>query len=221
MLQLSTDQRAVTSADGSPIGPLDTERNLIVNGDFGRGQEKWVLLAPNVELNGQPETEVNFLTETDEPSISFRRVGIGHADAGMRQVVNQDVTDFESLQLLVSMEVSEQSLGVCGEQGSECPLIIRIEYVDINGVDQTWQQGFYSVGEISEVTPDVCVACAPPLNEHQQVSFNQLVFYESENLLEKLGQVGILPSQIKSITIIASGHTFDTEVVDVALNAKE
>jgi hypothetical protein len=208
-------------SNGPPRGPIDTERNLISNGDFGRSLDDWVLLSPNVEIEGQSSVDVGFNNEVDELGVGFRRVGIGHADAGLRQILNEDVTDFESLQLLVSMEVSEQSLGVCGERGSECPLIVRIEYVDVNGVDQTWQQGFYTTGEISPVTPDVCVACAPPLNEHQRVPFGQLVFYESENLIERLGQLDIVPRRVKSITLIASGHTFDTQIVDVALLARE
>lgn len=220
-LSLETDQRAVMPSSGPPRGPLDTERNLVSNGDFSRSLDDWVLLSPNVEIEGQSSVDVGFNNEVDELGVGFRRVGIGHADAGLRQILNEDVTDFESLQLLVSMEVSEQSLGVCGERGSECPLIVRIEYVDVNGVDQTWQQGFYTTGDISPVTPDVCVACAPPLNEHQRVPFGQLVFYESENLIERLGQLDIVPRRVKSITLIASGHTFDTQIVDVALLARE
>lgn len=220
-LSLETDQRVVMPSNGAPRGPLDTERNLISNGDFSNSFDEWVLLSPNVEIEGQPSVEVGVNNEVDEPGIRFRRIGVGHADAGLRQIVNEDVTDFESLQLLVSMEVSEQSLGVCGERGSECPLIVRIEYVDINGVDQTWQQGFFTTGEISPSTPDVCVACAPPLNEHQRVPFGQLVFYESENLIERLGQLDIVPRRVKSIMLIASGHSFDTKIVDVALLARE
>ncbi|MGD2077459.1 MAG: hypothetical protein PVH18_03700, partial [Chloroflexota bacterium] len=127
----------------------------------------------------------------------------------------------ESLKLLLSMRVAEQSLGVCGEQGSECPIIVRIEYVDVNGVDQTWQQGFYAVGDVGQDTPDVCVACPPPLNEHQRLPFGQIAFYESDNLLERLAQSGIAPAQIKSITIIGSGHSFDSQIFDVSLIALE
>jgi len=119
------------------------------------------------------------------------------------------------------MEVAEQSLGVCGQQGSECPLILRIEYTDVNGVDQIWQQGFFAVGEIASTTPDVCVACPPPLNEHQRVPYKQLVFYESDNLMEKLRLLDAQPQQIKTMTLIASGHTFDMRVADVALMARE
>ncbi len=220
-LVLATDQRVVMPSGGSLVGPLDSERNLITNGDFKQGYDSWVILAPNVEITTQPPVEVILEGDGEEPAISFKRLGIGHADAGIRQIINHDVTDFDSLQLVLSMNVIEQSLSVCGQQGSECPLIVRIEYTDANGVDQIWQQGFYAVGEISNETPDVCIACPPPLNVHQRVPYQQLVFYESENLLDNLQQLGIPPARIKSITIIASGHSFDTQVIDIALMAKE
>ena len=181
----------------------------------------WLPLSPNTEIVGQPDAEIAVEPADLEPALVFKRLGIGHADAGLRQVIGQDVTDFESLKLLLSLQVVEQSLGVCGQQGSECPVIIRIEYVDVNGVDQVWQQGFYALGEIGPDTPDVCVACPPPLNEHQRVPFGQIAFYESDNLLEKLGQLGVLPAQIKSITVIGSGHSFNAQIFDVSLIAVE
>lgn len=220
-LQLDGNQRAVMAERGSLEGPLTAERDLIANGEFGNGLEMWSPLSPNIEIEGQPSVEVNVEAGELGPVVSFKRLGLGHADAGLRQVIGQDVTDFESMKLLISMRIAEQSLGVCGEQGSECPVIVRVEYVDVNGVDQTWQQGFYASGTIGPDTPDVCVACPPPLNEHQQVPFGQLAFYESENLLERLEQNGILPAQIKSITLIASGHSFETQIFDLALIAVE
>ena len=220
-LHLDSDQRAIMAGQGTLEGPLAAERNLVANGEFSDGLEMWAPLSPNTEIVDQPSVEVSVDSGDLEPVVSFRRLGIGHADAGLRQIIGQDVTDFESLKLLLSMRIAEQSLGVCGEQGSECPVIIRIEYVDINGVDQIWQQGFYASGNIGPDTPDVCVACPPPLNEHQRVPFGQLAFYESENLLEKLNQLGILPAQIKSITVIASGHAFDAQIFDLALIALE
>ncbi len=220
-LSLLTDQRVIIPTGGALQGPVDTERNLVVNGDFSQQVDGWVPLASNVEIADQQPVELAVTEFGTEPAIRFKRLGIGHADAGLRQLINQDVTDFDNMILVISMIVTEQSLGVCGEQGSECPLIVRIEYVDENNVDQTWQQGFYAVGDISSATPDVCIACPPPLNEHQRITFGQLVFYESDNLLEQLDLLGILPVQVKSITLISSGHTFDASVIDIALMASE
>jgi hypothetical protein len=146
---------------------------------------------------------------------------MGHADAGIRQVVNQDVTDYQVVNVVVSMRILSQSLLVCGGQGSECPMIIRIEYTDVNGVDQVWQQGFYATGTVGQDGPDVCVPCGPPLNVHEFIPFNQLAFYESDNLLVTLGQLNILPRSINAIELIASGHTFDVEVVELAVMVRE
>jgi hypothetical protein len=220
-LKLNGAQRAIMSAPGTLDGPLTAERNLVVNGGFDEGLEMWLPLSPNTEIVDQPSVEVVVDSSDPEPVVIFKRLGIGHADVGLRQVVGQDVTDFKSLKLLLSMHVAEQSLGVCGQQGSECPVIVRIEYDDVSGSAQRGQQGFYASGEVGPDTPDVCVACPPPLNEHQRVPFDQLAFYESENLLEKLGQMGILPAQIKSITLIASGHSFESRIYDLALIAVE
>jgi hypothetical protein len=220
-LTLGQDQRAVL-VSGAPIqGPLNTERNLIVNGEFSDGFDEWVSLASNVELADQPGVETVIEQISEEPAVGITRTGIGHADAGLRQILSQDVTDFQNLRLLMSIIIAEQTLGVCGQLGSECPLIIRLEYVDTNGVDQVWQQGFYANGIFSPDTPDVCATCPDPKNRHQQVPFQQLVFYESDNLMERLGQLGIQPRQLKSITIIASGHTFDTKILDIAVMAEE
>jgi hypothetical protein len=65
------------------------------------------------------------------------------------------------------------------------------------------------------------VTCPPPLIEHQPVPFGQLVFVESENLLSRLDQLGMLPRKVKTITLTSAGHSFVTEVVDVTLLARE
>jgi hypothetical protein len=220
-MQLTGDQRAIMAERGALEGPLTSERDLVNNGEFSNGLEMWLPLSPNTEIVGQPNAETSVESEDLEPALVFKRQGIGHADAGLRQVIAQDVTDFKSLTLLLSLRITEQSLGVCGQQGSECPVIIRIDYTDVNGVDQVWQQGFYSLGDIGPDTPDVCVACPPPLNEHQRVPFGQIAFFESDNLLEKLGQLGVLPAQIKSITVIGSGHSFNSQIFDLSLIAVE
>jgi hypothetical protein len=220
-LVLMTDERVVLPAEGVLRGPLDSERNLIQNGDFSSDFSNWFLKPGDVEREGQPEVEVRIAAEAGEPVLKFSRLGMGHADAGIRQVVNQDVTDYQVVNVVVSMRILSQSLLVCGGQGSECPMIIRIEYTDVNGVDQVWQQGFYATGTVGQDGPDVCVPCGPPLNVHEFIPFNQLAFYESDNLLVTLGQLNILPRSINAIELIASGHTFDVEVVELAVMVRE
>ena len=87
------------------------------------------------------------------PRVRFERVGLGHADGRMRQVLEQDVTDYSSLRLLVTLQIASQSLDVCGNRGSECPLTIQLDYEDQNGAARSWQQGFYAVGTPGPTCP--------------------------------------------------------------------
>jgi hypothetical protein len=221
-LTITTDQRAVIDAAAPLLGPLDSERNLVKNGDFHQEFDEWALLVWQTELADQPSGKSEILLLEGEPALHFERIGLGHADAEVRQTINRDVTDFSSLRLLISMRLVDHSLPVCGVDGSECPLIVRIEYENANGGDNSWQQGFYALGEISSHgAPDICVRCPQPINPHHQVTLGQIVFYESANLMEALAFQGIAPRRIKSIRLIASGHSFTTDILEVALLARE
>jgi hypothetical protein len=220
-LALLTDQRATISDGAGPVGPLSSQRNLVQNGNFTDGLVGWLLFPAGLEQPDQPAGEVLVREISGEPRLHFSRVGEGHADLTIRQLIDQDVTDYESLRLQVTMRVLNQDVAVCGGVGSECPLTIAVDYQDAAGADRTWQQGFYAVGEIANDTPDVCTTCSAPFNEHIRIPLGQLVFYESGNLLEQLAQQNITASYIKSIRLIAAGHSFEAELVAVDLLAEE
>jgi len=216
-LILSSRERAEIPTGAAPNGPLDPERNLIQNGDFTQGFNHWSEYTWKVELADQPDGKTEIAEVGGEPALHFERVGIGHADARVQQSINQNVSDFESLRLLVTLRILNQSLGVCGIQGSECALFIRINYIDENGVNQIWQHGFFATGEIDDNnTPGACVSCAVLQSNHERISLGQDFFYEVD-LREELARQGALPPiLIESVSLVASGHSFATEIVDVA-----
>lgn len=221
-MALVENQRAVIPVEGSLTGPLSAERNLVRNGSFGDSLSSWTVQAGTVDLAGQAQVEVDIVEDDGDDILRFHRVGQGHADRAIRQTIGHDVTDFTSLELFLTLRIVDQSLGVCGVQGSECPLFVVVTYDDVYGTEQEWQQGFFAVGEFEAgSTPDVCVFCAGPYNPHLRVPLDQVYFFESGNLLEQLTQQNIRPRFIKSISLVASGHTFDTHVVDVSLVAVE
>jgi hypothetical protein len=223
-LVLQGEERAVLVAAHPPQGPLDSERNLIRNGDFGDGLAHWVILAGDVERPDQPAVKAELTTTIEgESALRFERIGVGHADRAVRQIVEQDVTDFTALRVYVTLRLLEQSLAVCGRDGSECPLLVRIVYEDLNGIERTWQQGFYAVGEFHpDETPDVCLTCTAPYNSHEYAPQGQLFPFESPNLIEALARDGLLPPRrIKSVFLVASGHSFESYVIDVALMAQQ
>ncbi|MFL7839397.1 MAG: hypothetical protein ACK2T4_13615 [Candidatus Promineifilaceae bacterium] len=217
-LMLQAGERAEIPTGSVPRGPLNPERNLIKNGDFSEGFNNWAQYAWLVELDDQPEGKTEVTRLNGEPVLRFERNGIGHADARVTQSLNQSVSDFESLRLMLTLRIVEQSLGVCGIQGSECPLFVRVNYIDENGVSQTWQQGFFASGEIDDnMTPGACVSCALIQKNHERAQLGQEFFFEID-LREELARQGAAPPrQIESISLIASGHSFITDVMDVTL----
>jgi hypothetical protein len=220
-LVLEALQRAEIPTGGIPQGPLDPERDLIQNGDFSQSFDKWAEYAWKAELADQPKGKTQVTRVDGEPVLRFERGGIGHADARVLQSINQTVADYDSLRLLLTLRIMEQSLGVCGIQGSECPLFVRINYIDENGVSQTWQQGFFASGEIDDnTTPGACVSCAVIQSNHERVPLSQDYFFDIDLGAELARQGAAAPRQIESLSLVASGHSFITDVIDVALIAR-
>lgn len=221
-LLLEPSERAEIPTGSVPRGPLDPERNLMRNGDFEQGFDHWSEYTWKVELADQPSGKTEIREVDGEATLHFERVGIGHADARVLQSVNQDVIGYDSLRVLLTLRVLEQSLGVCGVQGSECPLFIRINYIDENGANQIWQHGFFATGNVDDnATPGACISCAVVQGNHERVPQGQDYFFEVD-LREELARQGALPPRrIESISLIASGHSFATEVIDVAMMIDE
>jgi hypothetical protein len=221
-LSLTADQRAVM-AEGQPVrGPLTTERNLIQNGDFSQGLSRWSLFAWRIEREDQPTGMTEVRQVNGVPALHIARAGQGHADVKVRQTINHDVTDFQSLNLNMTFRVVYHSLEVCGIQGSECPLFVLINYIDSNGINREFQHGFYALGTPDDDgRPSACVSCALIQNPHERIPANQYYFLELD-ILEELARQGFArPSFIEGVTLISSGHSFEVDVVDVALIAQE
>ncbi len=217
-LSLEPGQRAEVELQTPPGGPFNPARDLIRNGDFSDGLDDWALFSWQVELPDQPKGETTIQPDDGDTLLRFEREGVGHADVRMTQSVNQDVSGYESLRLSTTLRVVDHSLGVCGVQGSECPLFIIVNYIDDSGVSRVWQHGFFANGTVDDnLTPGACISCAVIQRPHQRVPLDQLYFYDV-NLIEELARQGALPPRlIESVTLVGSGHSFTTEVSDIAL----
>jgi hypothetical protein len=223
LLALQPESRARIPTGAPPEGPLGKERNLLQNGDFSQSREQWILNPWIVELAAQPEGQVRILDVGGKPRLNIARLGIGHAEVSLRQVINQDVSELSSLRLLLTFRILNETLGVCGVKGSECPLFVRVNYVDEAGGSNTWQQGFYATGEPDpDLTPDSCTTCAMVQGPHIRVPMQQDYFFEINDFREELARHGRLPPRyIESISLVFSGHGFEVEVDNVALLAEE
>ncbi len=217
-LALQAGEGAVLREGMAPEGPTSSSRNLVFNGDFNQDVAGWDAAVWEVQQGDQNAGITSVISNQGERVLRLHRVGEGWAGTLVRQSINQNVLDLESLHVLVTLQVMSQSLQVCGQLGSECPLMVVVQYEDVYGADREWQQGFYAFGTpIPNFTPDYCTTCAAPQNPHVHVPLGELRSWESDNLLEKLTQENRQPRRITGIVLKAQGHTFDTHVVDVAL----
>jgi hypothetical protein len=216
IMVLGPAERAIIDGEqdsGQIIGPLPAARNLIVNSDFQAALENgWTSYSQQTDPE-QPEGSVSIATDAGREVVDFYRSGSNHAEVGIRQEINYDVRDFTSLDLHMAVHIVYQDIagfGGCGYLGSECPIIVRMDYKDIHGTDREWLHGFYS-GEPAEDWPINWWA--------EQVQPGRWHTYDSPNLMEELADTP--PAIIKRLIIYASGHSFHAMVTEVDLLAQE
>ncbi|MCU0511878.1 MAG: hypothetical protein MUE40_04830 [Anaerolineae bacterium] len=128
----------------------------------------------------------------------------------------KDVRGYNYLELETTFLLDFQSLSQCGVQGSECPLMLRMEYVDVNGVPREWYQGFYyALDPVYNYYPPRCQSCT---QEHLQMNAGVWYTFESGNFFTVLPE-DLRPAAITNIEFYASGHQYDVYVSEIALYA--
>lgn len=209
--EVSPQQRTVVKLNGPPSGVLSPERNLVTNGNF------------RLPLSGTWDTYNDLQNERERPgtvtiqtvggqrSAAFERQGAYHAETGIRQIITKNVRDFASLRLHFVVRVFDQDVPVCGQAGSECPLMLRLDYKDQDGTDRSFLQGFYARQDGNGANPTYNTTSGSR-NEHRRIPPNVAYTYDSANLMETLK-----PAQITAITFYASGHSYRSSVAEVEL----
>jgi len=221
-VELLPAQRVVV-ANGSGVSSVFTaERNLLAGyTDFREPTGAiWKVYTLSPQIEGESRGQVDNVTVEGRQAVDFSRVGQGFAETGIKQDINRDIRDFRSLQLRVWLRVLQQDVPLCGTAGTECPVMVRLDYVDENGEARFWQQGFYYLPDPSSVNPEFCNTCNPR-NIHVRVVNGQWYPFESPNLIPVLNIVGPAPVVLKSVSIYASGHTYQSQVAEIELTGQE
>lgn len=127
-----------------------------------------------------------------------------------------DIRGLGSLVLRTSFNIQYQSLAACGFQGSECPLMLEVDYVDAQGIGHRWYHGFYYAPQ-----PDYPSRCDSCFEEHERVNEKVWYTYDSGNWLSLFTP---LPPEQRPVSIVnvqfyASGHQYDVYVGELALLA--
>lgn len=146
-----------------------------------------------------------------QPEPGPGRTGCVQYLAGPR---GQDVTGYATVSLRATMRVQYQSLSACGDQGSECPVMLHMVYLDPAGNELHWYHGFYT-----KYTPNVgrtrCDSCLEP---HEQISENAWYTYELEDLFADL-PTDRRPGSIIEIEFYGEGHQYDVLIDELSLLA--
>jgi hypothetical protein len=131
-----------------------------------------------------------------------------------------NVESFKYLSLRATFRINYQSLSACGQEGSECPLMMLVDYADKNGTNHTWIHGFYATIDPNRNFPLQCNSCVQP---HEQINEKSWFTYDTGNLLnlmanpDQLAELG--PVKLVDIRFYSSGHQYDVDVSDISLVA--
>lgn len=204
------------------VGPGPVE--LVLNSRFDEGGP--VGWGCSNDLSGMdpnaPVGEYTFPTVDGRSTTHLTRLqpNPGHGETGCVQYLADreqglDITRYESLQLRVTMQVHHQSLSACGIAGSECPVMIYMQYLDTNGNRFDWYHGFYAELRPNEAARKICDSC---LEEHEFINKDAWYTYESGNLFTDLPE-DRRPGSIILIEFYASGHQYEVMLDEVALLA--
>lgn len=211
MVELGQGERTTLEIGREPLGPLPAERDLIVNGDFKEPlTEGWQIYHSQVddkEVSGKAE----ILAVGDRQAVRFWRMGkaANHGETGIIQTIAKDVRDFTSLALHISVRLLDQSLPGAGYLSSEFPVMVRLDYKDVNGNDAFWTHGFYFKDPVADWR----------IVNGEKIPRYVWYPYESPNLMDELGDVK--PALITSVRVYASGWDYQSMASQVQLLAKE
>lgn len=159
-VRLREAERAEIALGAEAVGPLAANRNLLVNSDFQNPEHAspisqgdlvsgWQVWSDQGGDGGDVDGTAEVVTLGTTRAVHLVRSGSNnnHGETGIVQEVNKLVEDYLSLLLRFDVRLVHQSLSGGGEQSSEFPLIVRVDYTDQNGDLQHWIHGFYYQNE--------------------------------------------------------------------------
>ena len=213
-----TERVAVPTGNGV-TEVMPAEQNLLAGyRDFREPLNTvWKIYTKDPEFPNESRGDVFNISVDGRQAAEFSRDGVGWAETGIKQDINRDIRDLSSLILRVELRVLQQDVPVCGTMGTECPVMVVIDYVDESGELRSWQQGFYYLPDPNPIpNPEYCKTCNPR-NKHIPTTNAVWDQWESENFIPILGKVGAAPVLLKSISIYASGHKYQSQISEVEL----
>lgn len=209
-----------------PISLVPARRDLLVNSSF----DLYDLTSEGLPALPSSWGCYNTQDVLDEPHgnafrdvfdgrsvLRIQRTGdnLSHAETGCRQpLAGLDVSNASYLEVRAVFSIVAQSISTCGILGSECPVMLRIVYVDKNGENREWIHGFYSLYTVPD-WPRTCVSCR---QDHERINPGTWYTYESGNLVNTLPEEAKIHALVE-VRFYTSGHAYDVMLDEVSLLA--
>ena len=199
---------------GMPAEPLPAAENLIENGNFQEPLGTTWLTSTVVLTSAVQPPFVEIVEDGSRQAARLMQMAVedgDHTEVAIEQRLDQDVRDFDQLEISADIRLDHQSLSGGGLLSSEFPIILRLDYKDLWGNDKFWTHGFYYQNQANY--PIALDPWGRPAGE--QVPQGVWYPYESGNLLDLLGENK--PARITGLTIYASGWKYDGQVSEIHL----
>jgi hypothetical protein len=197
---------------------VSSAHNIVRNGNFQDDlASTWEIISRTRE--GFPLGVVESVFSDGLRAAQFRRTALDWGLNEIKQTRDYNIRDKRSVVLQLDVRIDQQDLDVCGTEGTECPIMVNIEFEDQNGNRRSWQKGFYAVDFPGINAPTGCLPCGD-VHDPEWFKLSGLAkweTYESGDLIEQMKAGGFIPTTIISIDIYASGHTYLSMVRDVRL----
>lgn len=213
LVVVGLDQRTLVARGKAPASPMPAARNLIANGDFTEPLTSFWQTDTYQDSADVVAGTVEIVTIGGRRAVSFSRNGKEgiHTETGISQIIDEDVRDYNFLNLRLDVRLIYQSLPGAGYRSSEFPLMVRLDYTDIYDKEQFWTHGFYYRDPEEDW----------PIYDGEKIPRYIWYPYESGNLKQVLQSVrGAPPAHINAIRIYASGWNYESMVAEVGLIAR-
>lgn len=210
---LRANQQTVIEPSGMFGEITPAVRELIRNGDFSRQFADWVEYHDPPDEGGSVAGTIERVPlETDEGRMvaaQFLRPSdqTDSWEAGIQQTIGQSLRVHSSLNLSLDLRIDEQQPVGGGDEMTEFPIIVKLEYVDLQGQSREWWHGFYIFDDPSSPVPEGR-ATRVERGEWETVSLD-------------LRNLEPLPRQISSLSVYSSGHSYRALVSNISLTSSE
>ena len=213
---LNKGRRATVAFGEPPSDPQPADTNLVKNGDFSQPLETaWRVesIVDARDLSNVTFGSVSIVNAGGRNVAYFQRDSQGedanlHSETAIIQDINADVIDADSLIFRFDVRLISQSLPGGGIQSSEFPMMVRIDFIDVNGNPQFWTHGFYMVDPVENW----------PLRDGEKIPGLVWYAYESPDFMKS--ETFPRPAKVVSIRVYASGHNYRSQAADIELIAK-